>query len=163
MRFSKKTQEGFTLIELLVVLSLFASFFVLATVRLFSSVQQTTSTSTLTMLISDIKSAQIKAMTGDTQGTGSNNNYGIYFGNNQYTLFTGSYIPGNATNFSIPLGGNLQFINNTIPAGQLIFLKGSGEVSGYVSGQDGVTLTDTQSAEQKTITVNRYGVIKSVN
>src|SRR3989338_2423261 len=106
--------KGFTLIELLVVLSFFASFFGLATVRLLSSVQKTTSTATLTTLISDIKSQQIKAMTGDTQGTGLNNNYGIYFGNNQYTLFTGVYSSGNAFNFSIPLGGNLQFINSTI-------------------------------------------------
>lgn len=155
--------KGFTLIELLVVLSFFASFFGLATVRLLTSVQKTTGTSALTTLISDIRSQQIKAMTGDTQGTGSNNNYGIYFGNDQYTLFTGSYIPGNASNFSVPLGGNLQFINSTIPAGQLIFVKGSGEVPGFVSGQDAVTLADTQSAEAKTITVNRYGVIKSVN
>jgi hypothetical protein len=54
-------------------------------------------------------------------------------------------------------------LTTTLPSSQLIFLKGSGEVSGYSSSTNTITLKDNDTGKTTTVTINKYGVITGVN
>lgn len=154
-------KKGFTLIELLVVMGLFA---VLAAISFISlgrpQIQAVISSSSFT-LVSDLRAQQLKAMAGDTLGEATSQPHGIYFETNQYTLFKGaSYNASDTTNLVIELTG-VTLTNINFPSNQVVFEKSSGEVSGYVSGSDNVTVAHSDGSSS-TITVNRYGVA-SVN
>ena len=156
-----KIRPGFTLIELILIMGLLATLVTLASVNLLSSQHQTSLNSTLTTLITDIKSQQLKAMSGDTEGRGITDNYGVYFAATEYVLFHGSvYISGDPTNSVIPLDNSLQF-SSTLPASSLIFAKGSGDIIGFTIGSDSVTLASPSNS--KTIHLNKYGVVTSQN
>jgi hypothetical protein len=45
----------------------------------------------------------------------------------------------------------------------LVFSRGGGELSGFTPGQDAFVLADPQAGSSKTFTVNRYGIVISVN
>lgn len=157
-------QKGFTLIELILVMSIFAVLAGIATVNLFSFQHKAQLDSTLNMFIADLKGQQTKAMAGYANGEANVENYGINFdsSNYRYVLFKGTYSSSNTANFSVSYPNSIQ-ITTTFPNSQLIFTKGSGELSGYATASATVTLQDTQNNEQKTIQFNRYGVITSVN
>jgi len=117
-------------------------------------------TTTVDTLVSDLYSQQNKTMTLDTEGRGTNDDYGIYFETSRYTLFHGpSYPPLDASNFIINLDPSLTFSSITFPSSSVIFSKGSGEVSGFIDGSNTITLTDSTNGEQKIIQLNRYGAI----
>lgn len=152
-------ESGFSLVEITLVISVVAVLLGVATMNLFQYQHTSQLSSSVSSFLADYKEQQIKAMIGDTSGTGSLSNYGIYFTSASYTEFQNTY--GNA-NFSISLPSGLQF-TTTLPGSQIIFLKGSGEVSGYTAGQNTIVIKDTVNTTQKTITLNRYGVVTSVN
>lgn len=125
--------------------------------------QTTASTSSSAqVLIADLREQQIKAMAGDSEGTGAAQAHGIYIESTRYTLFRGTnYSAGEPSNFTIDLESGLA-LSTTLPQQQIVFANRSGEVAGYTAGSDTITLSHTQSGEQKVITINRYGAI-SVN
>lgn len=150
--------RGFTLIELMVVMGIFALMLGFASINLLRPQTQASLDTTVKTLVSDIRVQQIKAMAGDTQDTGSALDHGIYLESNRYTLFRGAYNPTEPSNFIINLETGLQ-LTTTLPSSQIVFSKRSGEISGFVAGQNTITLQNTQSAEQKIITINRYGAV----
>jgi len=158
-----RSQKGATFIEILLVAAIGAVLFGFVVVNLFK-VQHTTAVgSIVNTLLADIKNQQIKAMAGATEGRVSSDSYGIYFQATKYILFHGTvFNPNDSANLTINLDPNLSvattFSNNT-----LIFLQKSGEVSGFASGQNTVSIQNTAGNEQKTMIVNRYGVIISIN
>lgn len=157
-------QKGFTLVELILVMSFFMLTYGLIGFNFISAKQRTGLTSQVSLLSSDFKNQQLKAMTVDSGGSGTSQNYGIYFENGRYTLFRGSVYSGvNATNFTVNLGDNQQFSAINLPSSQIIFASVSGEIIGYNSGLNTVTLKDSITNVQKTITVNRYGIITGIN
>lgn len=152
---------GYTLPELLITMGIFAILVSLVTINLTYSQQNQTNDTTITTLISDIKEQQLKAMVGDTEGRATPDVYGIYFEANRYTLFHGNtYSASDPTNFVINLNPTLQFIpiNKT-----LLFLKLSGQVSGYSSGANTITLKNTTTNDQKTIRFNQFGIVTQLN
>ncbi len=156
--------QGFTLIELLLVMTIFSLLALLITVNLLEFKHNSSLSTTINSLIADIKNQQIKAMTGDTEGRGVMDSYGIYFSANSYVLFHGaSYSSSDTTNFSASLPDTLQFTGITFPNSSVIFASGSGEIIGFSVGSNTVILKDTQSNVQKTITINRRGAITQVN
>jgi len=150
-------QSGYSLVEISLVLGFIVFLVGIATLNLFQYQHSSQLASTANSFIADYKEQQIKAMIGDTSGSGALSNYGIYFGTTSYTEFQNSYGTNNFT-VNLPLG--LQF-STTLPNSQIIFLKGSGMVSGYTSGKNTITVTDTVNGAQAILTVNQYGVITS--
>lgn len=159
-----QNRKGFTFIELIVVMAVIATLTSFAIVNLSSIQHKAYLSATIDTFLSDYKQQQVKAMTGDTDGTNTTQSYGIYFEQNQYTLFRGtSYSASEPSNFVIALDGSVEFSPINVPQSQLIFAAGSGEVSNYSATEGTVTLHNVVSGEQKTLTVNRYGVITNIN
>ncbi len=161
------TSKGFTLVELLISISIFAILIGVITLNLNTAQRNATISTTLETLITDLNQQRIKAMVGDTEGRSSLTNYGLHFDNVSYTIFNGTYSVSDTANFLISLP-SVQTISTTFPSSQIIFAKGTGEVSCFVdatcgSGTNTITITDTTNNQQKVITINRYGALTSIN
>jgi len=155
-------QAGFTLPELLITMGIIAILFGFVSINLIHLQRRSYLTTTVDTLVSDLNSQQNKAMVGDTEGSGTISDHGIYFETNQYILFRGSsYDPLNTSNFPVNLDPSLTFSSITFPSCPIcivIFSKGSGE-TGLVDGSNTVTLTDSTNNEQKILELNKYGAI----
>ena len=152
---------GYTLVELIVIMSILATLFGLVTINLNYAQRKATIETVLTSLLTDIKQQQLKAMVGDTEGRGTTDYYGVYFEANRYTLFHGStYNPNDAANFTVNIDQNLQVqnIGKTI-----VFNKLGGDVVGYSSSANTITILDTSNNSSRTITYNQLGVITASN
>ena len=159
----QKYSLGFTLIELIVVISIISILIGIITTNLLNSRQKASSNSTVTSLVADINQHQIKAMTGETEVTGVIVNKGVYFEPTRYTLFSGSqYNPQDQGNFIVPLDDALQFTSITFPNSTILFASVSGEIVGFQNGANSISIRNTLSNEQKTIQMNRYGVITQI-
>jgi len=154
--------KGFSLIEYLLVMAIFAILAGLITINLVNTHHRVSLDTSVNTLLADLHEQQLKAMTGDTEGRMTTDPYGIVFGTNSYTLFHGTYSPSASDNFTVSLGQQIQFGTVTFPSSQIIFLKGSGEISGFSNGQNTITVEDTTDSNQKTITINRYGVVTGI-
>lgn len=153
--FFPNKQTGFTFIELIVVLGILGTLLGIVVVNLLSATQKTSLQTTTTTLVSDLSRQQIRAMAQGTQG--------IYFETEQYTLFSGaSYVATDSANAVIPLGESIEINNVLFPSSQIVFVKGSGEISGFSNGNNTITVLNTASGEEKEITLNRFGVITEV-
>lgn len=152
------------MIEFLAVIAIVIMLTGFITFSLTRTQQHTSTNTTIDSVLTDIKQQQLKAMINDTQGDGVINTYGVYFKTTTYTLFKGSaYSALDTTNFVVNLDTNLQFVNITFPNASIIFAKGSGELANYVAGQNTIQIKNLSSNETKTITLNKYGTITSVN
>lgn len=153
-------RRGFTMIEFLIALALFAGGLTLIFINVLSYKKSSELKSTIELLTTDIRSMQFKAMAGDTEGRTSTDNYGVYFGLTNYTLFNGLvYNPNQATNFVVNLPGGINFVNNFFVNSSLVFSKGSGEVIGWTQQASSIAISDSLDGRIKTISVNRYGVV----
>lgn len=161
---AKNSQKGFVFSEVIIIIGIIGILFGLVTINLFKLQTSSSLNTTVTALVSDLKSQQLKAMVGETEGRQAADNYGIYFDFNRYVLFHGlSYTEGEPTNFKVSLDRNLQFTNITFPSSSIVFLKGSGEVLGFAAEKNTITLKSLGDNKQKTITINKYGVITGIN
>ena len=155
--------SGFSLPELLLVMTILSVLFGLSGINLLNAYHKNTLNTTLPTLVADLKQQQLKTMVGDTEGQPAQNDYGVYFEQNRYTLFPGTaYSPSDPANFIINLNSDLQFSSIFVPSSQIIFSKGSGEVSNYNPIFDNITLQNIRTDETKTIRINQYGTIISV-
>lgn len=156
-------QDGFTFAELIVVLGIGVILFSITSITLFRAQRSTNLTTTTQTFISDLNRQQGKAMVGATEGREVSDSYGVYVSTNSYMLFHGpAYVAGDPENFFVPLDAGTA-IATTFPGSSIVFFKGSGELSGFVSGANTITLTSADGNDHKTITLNRYGVIVAVN
>lgn len=152
--------DGFTLIEVLVVMGVVAILLLITTQSLFQSQAAANLDTTVTEIRNDIRQQQLYAMEGATSSAELLSNYSVYFSATSYTLFAGdSYSSTNATNYTAPLSGPVRIVATTFPNNTVTFARLSGDVSGFVSGQDSVTVEDVQSGASRVIQLNRYGVM----
>jgi prepilin-type N-terminal cleavage/methylation domain-containing protein len=158
MNVNDNKQKGFTIIELVIAIGIFTVITSLITINLVNVQHIASIDSTATTLVADLKQQQLKAMTGDTEGRGIADQYGIHFDVKQYVLFHGSYDPAGTSNFVVDLEGTLSFTGIT-GDGNIIFSQGSGESFGLST----IILKDDLTNKQKIITANIYGVITYVN
>lgn len=157
-------EKGATLLELITVVGVFSILFGIIGFSLFGSVASSSIQTSVTTLVADIKGQQVKAMSLETGGAAQTKDYGLYFSQNSYTLFTGSnYLEGDNENFVIPLGNNVEFFSVSIPNRTLVFTKLTGEVAGFVADQNTIILKNTQNNQTKTIQINKLGVITEAN
>ncbi len=159
----KKEQRGFTLIEFLLVMSIFATLAGIATVSLFRFQNESQLNSTLNTFMADLKDQQAKAMSGDTSGTTTADNYGIQFdsANHRYILYKGTYVATASANFAVSYPNTLT-ITTASASSSITFTKGSGEVTNYASTSAVITIHDSMNNDQKVLRLNRYGVISSM-
>ena len=136
-------------------MGIFAVITSLVTINLLNAQHTASIDSTVTTLIADLKQQQLKTMVGDTEGRGVTDQYGVYFAADKYVLFHGSYNPADNSNFVVNLEGTLNFTVN----GEVVFSKGSGEKSGL----NAIVINDSLTSRQKTININTYGVVTTVN
>lgn len=157
MKTAKHPESGFTLVELLVVLAIIAMLFGLSVIGLRQPQVTTSVTTTTDTLVSDLKSQQLLAMVGDVGSMTSQQPHGIYIQTDKYTLFAdSSYHVGDTNNFEIDSQNGASF-TTTLPSGQIVFDVGSGDVQGFSSGSN--TITVQNSGAQETITINRFGAV----
>ena len=148
--------KGFTVIEFLLVSGLFIILLSLGTINLASTQHKSQLSSTMDTFTGDMKEQQIKAMVGDGENTNAASDYGVRFGTTQYTLFRGTY---GTSNFAVSIPNTIQ-ISTTFPNSDLIFTKGSGNVSGYTSSA-AATITFRDTA-YNTMLLNRFVVVMSI-
>lgn len=162
MKIKNSIQRGFTLIELIVVMGIISLLIGFVTLNLANLRKITSLNSEIDKLVFEMKSQQTKAMSSFGSATGEN--FGIYFQSDKYVLFTGSiYSATNASNFSVNLPSNINFASSTIPDNTIIFLRQSGELNGFIDGNNSITIQSTDGLEKKTLNVNRYGVVTNIN
>ncbi len=152
--------SGFTLIELMVSMGIFLILFALASLSITRLPSTTAQSTNIDILISDIKSQQTKAMSGNTSGGSAASDYGIYFDTsvtpNKYWLFRGSTYSSGLNKFAVELDPNLS-ITTTFPGSQIIFTAQSGDVVSYSSTTDSITITNNFINSPTIIRLNKYG------
>lgn len=160
-------QRGLTLVELMVVIGILAMFFSLTLVNLTNIVPRANVTTATDVLVADLKQQQQKSMSGETgtaTASGNAQPYGIHIDSNQYVLYSGvTYSAVSASNAAVPVSEALE-LTTTFPSSNILFNKGSGEVSGYTSSTSAtITVRDTVLNQQRTIRLNKLGVITGVD
>lgn len=155
----RTSQAGFTLVELLVVMGILAVTTGMVTVSLVRPQTSAASTSIVNELVTDLKNQQFKAMMGDSGTATSAQAHGVYIQSNQYTLFKGSsYSSVDADNGVVATKSGTS-LSTTLPSGQVVFAKGTGEVSGFVNGSNTINITNTATGGVTQIVINRLGVV----
>jgi prepilin-type N-terminal cleavage/methylation domain-containing protein len=157
-----KTNRGFTIVEVIIVLGILSLLFAIATLSILNIRVLTTNNTSITVVVSDLKNQQVKAMSGDTEGRGVPDNYGMKILSDKYILFHGSsYNPSDSTNFSVPVDTGNQF-SSTFPNTSVVFASSSGELVGFVQGQDTITISNINTGQSKTVRLNKYGTVTSI-
>ena len=163
MKKNIKNQTGFSMIEVIMVVGILSILFAISSIALFRSRTVTANSSTTVLLISDLQSQQVKAMNGDSEGRSTNDNYGIKIESDGYTLFHGiAYSPSEPTNYKIEADQGSQY-SSTFPNDTILFATGSGEIIGFIDGQNSISLTHSSTGLSKSIELNKLGVIVSNN
>ncbi|OGH06747.1 MAG: hypothetical protein A2171_01810 [Candidatus Levybacteria bacterium RBG_13_35_9] len=155
---------GFTLTELVVAMAILFVISGFVTISLINQQRTASLNSSIDVLISDISSQQTKAMSGASDGLTSASNYGIYFLDDRYILFKGtSFLATDSANFTIMLDKDIEFANVGFSGNSIVFSARSGEILGFTAGSNVIAIHDVSSGEINTITINRYGVVESIN
>ena len=146
----KIDERGFTLIELLLVIAIAGILFGITTFNLAKTQRSTSVATSEEMLIADLRSQQVKAMNGTDNG----GSFGIHFSsNNTYTLFQGTNFTG--VGLPVTVDDNISFTGSDI-----VFSSINGEVKDFSAAiPPTVVVADTVGTGQKTIILNRYGVV----
>lgn len=98
------------------------------------------------------------AIMGDPPPTSEQLDIGIHFETGKYMLFYGSiYDPEDPRNLTTTLPSNIN-ISIDLPTADLVFSKLSGEVIGYDSNHNTITINHSDG-NYHTITVNKLGVV----
>ena len=153
--FSKTKSRGFTLVELAMVMGVLVTLVGLSTISLSNSQQKSSISTTVQTVIADMRSQQIKAMVGDTEGRAAASAYGVHFDTGQYVLFNGTYSSSEPSNSVIALPSNLEFTTPT----EIVFSQIDGELGSAAS----ITIKSTANNEERIINMNQYGVVTGVN
>ncbi|MDO8609913.1 MAG: type II secretion system protein [bacterium] len=153
---------GFTFVELVVIMGIIAISASFITLDFLKSRNTTSLNSTIQILISDINSQQLKIMSGNINNI-TNTPFGIYFEPNKYTTFHSSTFTNNdPSNFVTTLDSDKTFYQINFPGSQIIFASTSGEIQNYNNAQNTIIVKSIPNNQQKTITINQYGVIINV-
>lgn len=162
MRYLFSSQKAFTLPEIVIVLGVTSVLFGLISFNLIGAQRQTSLTGTVSTIVADIKQQQLKAMMGDTDKNDDATPHGIYFEEDQYTLFSGStYDASDPSNFVVELPAGIIFSQISFPDSTLVFSRMSGEVGNYSFSADSITVSSVQGSRARDLRVNRYGGVEN--
>lgn len=156
--------RGISLIELVIVMSFFAILTSIITVNVFTTGGKSNVSDAANLLVTDLRSQQIKAMVSEVPTGSTPDSHGVYFERTRYVLFRGStYAFSNPSNFTVSQDENTEVSSITFSGSQVVFAKGSGEITNFTDGADTIRLRNTVSGQEKTIRLNRHGVVASIN
>lgn len=148
---SERKSKGYTLIELLISICILGLIFAITTINISPLPSNTLQSTSQDLVIADLRSQQTKAMSTDSA-------YGVHFETNSYTMFKGdAYIQGLTTNTVVNLDSGIVFANVTFPNNLIIFLAGSGDISGYAAGMDSFDVVSDVTNKTTTVKINKYG------
>lgn len=156
--------KGLTLVEVIIVIgiiSILTSFsgFSLIRSRNVASLDSVTAT-----VISDVRSQQLKSMSGNVQVGNQSPHYGIYFKTDGYVLFrTQNYEPTDVGNYEINLSADNQFSVINLPDNQIVFSDLNGEILNYDPVRNFITVSNINTGQQETLYFNPYGVVYETN
>lgn len=151
--------HGFTFIEVIVVIGIVAMFASLVSVIAFRAMNRRQANSEVEMLLSAVASQQQNAANRALSDQ-PNQDYGIYFSVNSYTMFAGSnYSANNPANRVTNLPTNVTFSNINVPGQQIVFAEASGFIKNFNPSQSAIIMTD-QFGLHTTITINRLGIVE---
>ncbi len=144
----------------MLTMGIIAVLFGISSINLLGAKNKVSLNSAVNVLVTDLSQQQLKAMVGDSEGNPIGpNSYGVYFdpSGTKYWLFQGAgYNPADQFNFAVTLGDNIIF--SPIPS-TVIFTKGSGE-TGLANS---ITVKNSVTNEQRTVSLNQYGIITQNN
>jgi prepilin-type N-terminal cleavage/methylation domain-containing protein len=136
-------KSGFTMVEITIVLGIIALLFSIASINLSNTYPKSSLKDAAELLIADIKQQQLES------------NAGIYFANEKYILFSGSsYNASNSSNYNV-LQDEINF-TSTAPGSTIVFIGGT-LPTGYT-----ITLTQNNTFDTVTISLNKYGIVESI-
>lgn len=148
-----KSQAGFTLVEILITLAIFGVLCAMTVINLGAPQTAASLNGTVDELVADLKAQQLLAMTGDSGSLSDQQPQGVLIAADHYTLFAGAaFDGGDGNNYTLTPGEGISF-STDFDDSQVLFNKGSGELSG------GGTITVGRDGESKTITINRLGTV----
>ena len=124
-------KKGFTLVEIMVTIGIFVILITLSSINFFTTYSQSNLGASQDVLIADLKTAQANAMAGDSDST--------------WSTSAMTRLPSGIT------------LTTTFPGNQVIFLRASGQISGYDSLNDTITLSSGISS--RTLELNQYGTL----
>lgn len=137
-----KSKRGFTLLEVLFSIAILAIIF-LITVKSFSGeISEKETQAIADSIVAKLELARSNAITGK-----SGQNYGVKFGDNYFTYFTGSsYISSNQSNDRSDIGNKFE-ITNDIPGADdtIVFSKLKGDINH--SGPITITIYEVSNSE----------------
>lgn len=155
-----KTMKGFSLIELLVSMSILLLLFAIAFSSVGNLIPDANLDGAVLTLRADLREQQMKALTGYETITGGSSNYGIFFEQDRYTLFTGnSYIEGNQENYLVTLPEGLEINPISLPFESVVFAAKTGEVLNFNPDYSRITIRNVLSQQAQTLDINLLGVI----
>ncbi len=161
---NNQKRSAFTFIELLIVIGVIGILLTFVSFNSFASRHRINLDNTINLLITELKNQQNKAMTGNRENRPTYDAYGIYFSTDRYILFHGPMFKADdSDNYVINLDPGLNFSVINLPDSQIIFTSFSGEIANFNPAQASVTIVNQTTGQQKTIILNRYGVVTSVN
>ncbi len=156
----RRRRAGFTLIETIVTIGIFTLLIALVVPGFASSISSASINTITTVFVSDLKSQQIKAMTGDTEGRGTPEPHGIHITATSYILFQGaSFNASDDLNFEVPVDSKYT-LSTSFPSDNIVFEQGSGEIVGFTASQNTITIIEDTSGAVEEIQLNQYGVIE---
>jgi len=156
-------RKGVTFSELIIVFGMILILMAFISLRVTPTQRRTSLSEIEATLASDIRQQQLKSMNG-TSPSGSGSPFGIYFNADNYVLFRGAaYNPSDVENYVVDLDPGFSFTTVGFPGSVVVFARGSGEISGFMSDSYDLTLSDEQEGTSRIITVNRYGAITQIN
>lgn len=158
-----KKRLGLTFIELIVVFGAMAILLSIASISSVRSRNIISIDSIVSGLINDIKLQQFYSLSEYHQGGVQNPYYGIYFEPNRYTLFhTENYQINDPNNFIINLEADSVFQSINLPDNQIVFASTSGTINNFDPNLNSIVLRNIKNNLQKSIYLNKYGAIYSI-
>jgi type II secretory pathway pseudopilin PulG len=153
-----RSSSAFTLVETMLIMAIIGLLFGISSVLLSRLVPRANLVSSTETLTAELRSQQLRAMTGEKNAANQADQHGIYLEGNQYTLFSGSSFNPSATdNLVTALNSSVQLSTN-FPDQSVVFARGGGEILNFNPSANTITLTDTLSGETRTIIFNSYGI-----
>jgi prepilin-type N-terminal cleavage/methylation domain-containing protein len=158
---STKTQAGFTLFETILVVAILSFLFALTTISFYAILKRDELAATTQELVSTLKDAQIRTLSGITVDNQNSTNFGVYFQNQKYTLFEGStFIANNPNNNSaIDLPPSIVLAQINLPQSEIVFEKITGAVKDFDATKNKLIIKNISNNQTKTIFINKFGVI----
>lgn len=152
MKSLSEARPGFTLVELLVLGGVMAVLATGVSLNFVSAQVKVSIDQAASQVVADIVEQQARGMAGQGEG-GEPSGRVITWGSTSYILDPGGTVkemPAGVVIESVGFAGN-----------RVEFAHGSGEVLGYVAGEDNLVLRHEATGEGRIISLNKWGVVVS--